>query len=101
MSNYKCINCGEIRKVEEKYSCSRCGYTMYQMPFDKKTVLLKECKRFLKTILAPCIENRHFEFYRTEIDPETDKERIIYKPKDDARFPSFSAIKKYILSASL
>lgn len=99
MSNYKCINCGEIRKVEEKCSCSRCGYTMYQMPFDKKTVLLKECKRFLKTILAPCIERDHFEFYRVELDSETDKEQIIYKSEDDARFPSFDTIKKYILSA--
>lgn len=99
MSNYKCINCGEIRKVEEKCSCSRCGYTMYQMPFDKKTVLLKECKRFLKTILAPCIESHHFEFYRVELDSESDKERIIYKSEDDARFPSFDTIKKYILSA--
>ena len=99
MSNYKCINCGDVRQVEEKCSCSRCGYTMYQMPFDKKTVLLKECKRFFKTILAPCIEIHHFEFYRVEIDSETDKEQIIYKSEDDARFPSFDTIKKYILSA--
>lgn len=99
MSNYQCINCGQIKESEEKCSCSRCGYTMYEMPYDKKTMLQKECKRFLQTVLTPCVKASHFDFYRVDFDDETKKEVIIKKSEDDARFPSFETIKEYILSA--
>ena len=99
MSIFKCINCGQTKESEERCSCSRCGYTMYQAPYDKKTVLLKECRRFLKAILSPDVKREDFDFYRTELEEETDEEIIIYKSEDDARFPSFDKIKGYILSA--
>lgn len=99
MAIFKCINCGQIKESEEKCSCSRCGYTMYEMPYDKKTTLFKECKHFLQTILTPQLKSEHFDFYRMELDPETKKEIRVDKSKDDARFPSFNTIKNYILSA--
>ena len=86
MSNYQCINCGQIKESEEKCSCSRCGYTMYEMPYDKKTMLQNECKRFLQTILTPCAKSSHFDFYRVDFDDETKKEVVIKKSEDDERF---------------
>jgi hypothetical protein len=96
MAIFKCINCGQIKESEEKCSCSRCGYTMYEMPYDKKTTLFKECKHFLQTILTPKIKSEYFDFYRMELDIETKKEIRVDKSKDDARFPGFNAIKNQV-----
>ena len=99
MAIFKCINCSQEKESEERCSCSRCGYTMYEMPYDKKATLFRECKYFLQEIITQRIKNNHFDFYRMEFDSETNKEFRVDKSKDDARFPNFDAIKNYILSA--
>ena len=99
MSDFKCINCGQIKESKEKCSCSKCGYTMYEMPYDKTETLLLECERFLQSVFAPSIQNSYFDFYRVESDSQTNKDSVISKSEDDARFPDFEKIKGYILSA--
>ena len=101
MSAFRCINCGAIKENEKKCSCSRCGYTMYEWPYDRHNLLLRECRKFLNVLFTPEISYKDFEYYRTYIDYEDgEKEKIIEKKEDDSRFPSPEKIEKYIRSAS-
>lgn len=100
MSNFKCINCGETREYDKKCSCSRCGYTMYELPYDRHKLLARECSRFLDTLLTPNILGKDFDYFRTYVDEDDNgTEKTVSKADDDVRFPSYAKIKRYICSA--
>lgn len=84
MAEYKCINCGEIKESEATCSCPVCGYRMFEMPCDRKEVLISEIKNFIS---------------RLEVNTVT-RDDLVFdeKDQDDKRFPDYDKILKYVTS---
>ena len=84
MAEYKCISCGEIKESESPCSCPMCGYKMFEMPYERKNVLASEIDNFIS---------------RLEVTTVVREDRIFEgKEKDDARFPDYDKILKYVTS---
>lgn len=47
MAEYKCINCGETKESEKQCSCPVCGYSMFLSPYDRKSVIVSEIRRYI------------------------------------------------------
>ena len=85
MKEYKCISCGEVKQGDERCTCPVCGYSMYEMPYERAEILRREIVNFIKHLIVP------------DIQPED----VIFKGKaeDDARFPGIEKIHDYIFYA--
>ena len=102
MAIFKCICCGEQREGEKAFSCSKCGYNMYEMPFERQTILAREIVSFIKRIRLQKLTVGQLKFY--SLVPRKDKNGEIKfdkvsKKKDDDRFPCFNEIQKYAVAA--
>ena len=82
MREYKCICCSETRQSDQPCFCPTCGYRMFEMPFDRKNVLVSEIKGFVSRLEVTTIIREDLEFEG--------------KGKDDLRFPSYDQILKYV-----
>lgn len=84
MTEYKCISCGEIKESESSCSCPMCGYKMFEMPYERKNVLASEIDNFISRLEVTTVV----------------REDLIFegKEKDDARFPDYDKILKYVTS---
>ena len=84
MAEYKCISCGEIKESESPCSCPMCGYKMFEMPYERKNVLASEINNFISRLEVTTVV----------------REDLIFegKEKDDARFPDYDKILKYVTS---
>lgn len=82
MEKYKCISCGEMKESEGPCSCPMCGYKMFKMPYDRKTILAKEIKGFMSRLEKKSVDRKDLIFSG--------------KDKDDARFPHYDKIRKYV-----
>lgn len=86
MEKYKCISCGEMRESKDSCSCSTCGYKMFKMPYDRKTILAEEIKRFISGLEKKTVDRMDLIFSG--------------KDKDDARFPNYEKIRKYVTNTT-
>ena len=84
MAEYKCISCGEIKESESPCSCPMCGYKMFEVPYERKNVLASEIDNFISRLEVTTIV----------------REDLIFegKEKDNARFPDYDKILKYVTS---
>lgn len=84
MMEYKCISCGETKESSQPCSCPACGYKMFPMPFDRKSILLSEINGFLA---------------RLEVTDVT-REELVFKgkEKDAQRFPDYERVVRYVTS---
>ena len=84
MMEYKCISCGETKESSQPCSCPTCGYKMFPMPFDRKSILLSEINGFLA---------------RLEVTDVT-REELVFKgkEKDAQRFPDYERVVRYVTS---
>lgn len=84
MMEYKCISCGETKESNQPCSCPACGYKMFPMPFDRKSILLSEINGFLA---------------RLEVTDVT-REELVFKgkEKDAQRFPDYERVVRYVTS---
>ena len=84
MAEYKCISCGEVKESESSCSCPMCGYKMFEMPYERKNVLASEIDNFISHLEVTTVV----------------REDLIFegKEKDDARFPDYDKILKYVSS---
>lgn len=83
MREYKCICCSETRQSDQPSFCPTCGYRMFEMPFDRKNVLVSEIKGFVSRLEVTTIIREDLEFEG--------------KDKDDLRFPSYDQVLKYVV----
>ena len=83
MREYKCICCSETRQSDQPCFCPTCGYRMFEMPFDRKNVLISEIKGFVTRLEVTTIIREDLEFEG--------------KDKDDLRFPSYDQVLKYVV----
>lgn len=84
MAEYQCISCGEIKESESPCSCPMCGYKMFEMPYERKNVLASEIDNFISRLEVTTIVREDLVFEGKE--------------KDDARFPDYDKILKYVTS---
>jgi len=84
MTTYKCINCGEIRENQIVSTCPTCGYTMFESPYDRKSILISEIQKFIDFFEVTSINRNDLVFDGKEID--------------DHRFPNYERILKYVSS---
>ena len=42
MTEFKCINCGEIKDSEKICSCPKCGYRMFELPYERRDKIIEE-----------------------------------------------------------
>ena len=106
MAEYKCICCGETKESEVLCSCPTCGYKMYQTPYDRREILLREIRSFFKHLELSEIKRDDLSYYR--LIPKKEKDgnpaeeaqfEIVPKDKDDQRFPDFDKIRGYVCGA--
>ena len=85
MPEVKCIGCGKVIEHEKRCTCPHCGYTMYELPYDRAVLLKKEIIRFVMTVSSQ----------------PADANLIIWgtKYEDDKRFPDFGKIQAYACTA--
>lgn len=96
MTEYKCINCGNIKESNESCNCPLCGYKMYACPYDRSDILRKEIKGFLLAQKVKKLTREDLELFRVELNKKG-KEVVVSKSSDDnSRFPSLDKIKAYI-----
>lgn len=86
MATYKCISCGETKESESRCSCPMCGYRMFEMPYDRKRVMLSEIESFVSRLQVKSV-------LRTDLIFEG-------KEKDDRRFPNYDKIVQYVSNQS-
>ena len=84
MAEYKCISCGEVKESKSPCSCPMCGYKMFEMPYERKNILVSEIDNFISRLEVTTVV----------------REDLIFegKEKDDARFPDYDKILKYVSS---
>ena len=85
MSEYKCIGCGEIKNSKEECSCPICGYSMFEMPYERSELLREEIKKYILRVINEPIDVKKIDFDRYY--------------KDKTRFPSFYKIHDYVSSS--
>ncbi|SFX61230.1 AAA family ATPase [Ruminococcus sp. XPD3002] len=85
MPEFKCISCGNSVEHEKQCTCPHCGYTMYELPYDRAVLLRNEIIRFVMTVSGQ----------------PADIKLLIWgtKAKDDKRFPDFGKIQAYACTA--
>lgn len=86
MSEFKCIYCGRTIETDKRCSCSHCGYTMYELPYERTELLRSEIIRFVDTVTTQDIPIKTIKWEKKE--------------KDDKRFPDFVKIRTFCSSAA-
>ncbi len=82
MAEYKCINCGEMRRNEDICSCPICGYRMFETPYNRKDLLSSEISRFFSCLKKITVTQSDLVFE----DKDT----------DTSRFPDYDKILNYV-----
>ena len=82
MAVFKCISCGAQKECEEPCSCPVCGYRMFITPYDRREKIVSEIEAFLSRLEVKSVIREDLTFEG--------------KDKDDARFPSFDRVLKYV-----
>ena len=101
MAEFKCISCGEIQENEMICNCPVCGHRMFQLPYQRKTVLIKEIQDFISHLKITGLSDKADRYYRkvpvknADAD-EQGKYKTVYKKADDERFPDYEAIQEYV-----
>lgn len=101
MAEFKCISCGEVKESEKVCNCPVCGYRMFQLPYQRKTVLIKEIQEFIGHLKVSQLSDQADRYYRkvpvksADAD-EQKKYKTVYKKTDDERFPDYGAIQEYV-----
>lgn len=82
MPDFKCINCGEIKESKSSCTCPNCGYTMFEIPYNRKDVLITEIENFIS-----CLEIKTVK-----------REDFVFKGQDNDinRFPDYDKILNYV-----
>ena len=62
MKEYKCIACGEVKQSTERCMCPICGYMMYELPNERKSVLIGEITDFVRAIINQKIDIKSVDF---------------------------------------
>lgn len=104
MADFKCINCGEIKDSKKACSCPTCGYKMFELPYERRQVLVEEIRSFIKNHELLTLTHDAIAHYRLKPSKKTiadgeDDFKIVPKSKDDERFPNFNQIRDYVCSA--
>ena len=104
MGEYKCISCGAVKDSEKPCSCPVCGYKMFETPYERNEILIKEVKNFISRLKLNELSFSSFDVYRqipkkTKGDSEEEAFDIIYKEDDDERFPVFAKIQGYVCAS--
>ena len=77
MKEYKCIACGEVKQSTERCMCPICGYMMYELPNERKSVLIGEITDFVRAIINQKIDIKSVDFGKLDSDihrfPDYDK----------------------------
>lgn len=104
MSEYRCINCKEVKESKSPCNCSVCGYRMFKVPYDRGELLKKEISDCISKHRLQEIPKKSMIFFRkTPVSKNTDDPsdfKIVLKSEDDNRFPSFEKIQEYVASAA-
>lgn len=82
---HQCICCGEKKESRSICGCPNCGCRMYPLPYDRKELLRREIREFI----------RRLELKEIRWEDLTVPE----KKKDEARFPDFDRIHSYVRAA--
>lgn len=81
MKEYKCIACGEVKQSTERCMCPICGYMMYELPNERKSVLIGEITDFVRAIINQKIDIKSVDFGKLDSDihrfPDYDKIKIM------------------------
>lgn len=85
MSEYKCIACGETKESNMQRMCPVCGYMMFELPYERKSVLKSEIIGFIDKIIDQSIDVKMLRFKDMQ--------------QDENRFPDQNKIKEYVLKA--
>ncbi len=48
----KFIGCGKETEHDKRCTCPHCGYTMYELPYDRAALLRQEIVRFVTTVAS-------------------------------------------------
>lgn len=82
MAEFKCISCGAVKENDSVCSCPKCGYRMFETPYDRKEKLISEIEGFISQLEVSFVIRENLVFQGKE--------------KDDKRFPDYDKILKYI-----
>ena len=82
---YRCICCGYEKESQKACRCPNCGYRMYPAPYERREVLLREIRGFVRSLEVREVRRGDLSFPGKE--------------KDDGRFPSFDRIFAYVCGA--
>ena len=82
MAEYKCINCAEIKEAGSPCTCPVCGYRMFEMPYDRNSILYSEIKNFISRLEITSVQRDDLIF--------------VGKDEDERRFPEYNQILKYV-----
>ena len=85
MKEYKCIACGEVKQSTERCMCPICGYMMYELPNERKSVLIGEITDFVRAIINQKIDIKSVDFGKLDSDIH--------------RFPDYDKIKNHVSKA--
>ena len=101
MDQFKCISCGEVKESKKACNCPVCGYRMFQLPYQRKTILVKEIQGFIGHLKITKLSDKGDSYYRKEFTQMFDADgnaqyNIIPKSKDDQRFPDYEMILDYV-----
>ena len=99
MSDFKCISCGEVKTGSKNCSCPVCGYKMFEMPYNRVTLLKREIRSFVCLLRLTEIADESLSCFREE-QSEKGKAKRINKKQDDERFPDFQTIQHYVCSST-
>ena len=103
MAQYKCISCGTVKESETPCNCSVCGYKMFELPYEKTEILIREIRDFIAHLKLGEISKTDLLYFRKvqKKDPsDLEDYDIILKQTDDQRFPDYKKIQKYSSKAS-
>lgn len=82
MAEFQCIVCGGIKESDISCSCPICGCKMFEVPYNKRDVLVSEIKNYIAHLQVKTAKKGDFIF-----EGQT---------KDAARFPDYDKILKYV-----
>lgn len=68
MATYACIGCGATKDSKSNCSCSDCGFTMFETPYDRKTILTREIEKFICSLEVKTISKDDVIFEGIEKD---------------------------------
>lgn len=105
MEMFKCISCGAEKESEEACSCSVCGYRMFQMPYVRSRVLIKEIQNFIGHLKLSDLTDSAARYYRKVLPESPDPNNpddyvVVLKLSDDQEFPDYHKIIEFVSCAN-